>query len=168
MPLEMSLYSVQLTPSEQQVSTGSVPQSARAQDWLSLLSRGRNLPVAGSCGADTTPPFVDQGSTIFRGPADGVVTVGSQVSLTISVTGNRMVPAVTVFNGAGSAILNSTPSPYTFKYTIQSGDTGPVVYTVETEDDAGNRVLATLMDPSRIVGASSGMMQLTSGKAFAI
>jgi len=80
------------------------------------------------------------------------VAVGDQLSLSIRVTGTDMVPKVTLFNGAGAAITTSTQSPYNFTYTVQAGDVGPIIYTVEAEDQAGNTALVTLRDDGRTAG----------------
>jgi len=95
-------------------------------------------------------------SAIFSGPVGAVVPAGGQVSLEIEVTGTSLVPKVTLFNGAGTATTtDSTQSPYTFTYTIQAGNSGPIVYTVEAEDQAGNKASATILDPNRSAGIST-------------
>jgi len=81
------------------------------------------------------------------------------VSLEIEVTGNSLVPKVTLFNGAGTATTDGTQSPYTFTYTIQAGNSGPIVYTVEAEDQAGNTVSATILDPNRSAGIAQKLLK---------
>jgi len=100
-------------------------------------------------------------SAIFSGPVGAVVPAGGQVSLEIEVTGTSLVPKVTLFNGAGTATTDSIQSPYTFTYTIQSGDSGPIVYTVEAEDQAGNQAIASVTDVTR----SAGLLLRTSVEA---
>ena len=102
---------------------------------------------------DTVAPVIETSSATFNGPAGTVVPVGGQVSLTIQVTGNSLVPKVTLFNGAGTATTtDSSQSPYTFTYTIQTGDDGPIVYTVEAEDQVGNKAMALVKDEGRSAG----------------
>ena len=103
--------------------------------------------------SDTTPPVIVTSSATFSGPAGAVVPAGGQVSLEIEVTGTSLVPKVTLFNGAGTATTDSTQSPYTFTYTIQAGNSGPIIYTVEAEDEAGNKAVASLKDVARSAGA---------------
>jgi len=79
--------------------------------------------------------------------------VGGQVSLTIEVTGTSLVPKVTLFNGAGTvATTDGTQSPYTFTYTIQADNYGAIIYTIEAQDEAGNKVEALLEDEGRSSG----------------
>jgi len=105
---------------------------------------------------DTIPPNIVTTSAVFNGPNQAVLVAGDQVSLTVAIRGNSAKPTASLFNTAGLAILEVDQSPYIFRYTIQPGDNGPVIFTVEAVDDAGNKAVAKFTDPSRVAGTMFG------------
>jgi len=137
--------SAQRIPSEPQVF-----EQLESEPWLQC-----QVTYAYHSISDTTPPIIETSSAIFSGPAGAVVPAGGQVSLEIEVTGNSLVPKVTLFNGAGTATTDSTQSAYTFTYTIQAGNSGPIVYTVEAQDEAGNKASASVSDQTRTAGTKT-------------
>jgi len=90
-------------------------------------------------------PAINGASAFFESspsPVQGVLGVGAQVTLTIDITDASGEPTctVTVFGGDPIAASGSGPS-YTFSYTIQAGDQGPIVFNVSAENFAGGSLL---------------------------
>jgi len=83
-----------------------------------------------------------------------LIGIDARVNVTFTVTGTSLVPTVTLFNGARAASTSNTASPYTFTYTLQAGDNGPIVYMVQARDQASAVTSATFIDSSRTAGMS--------------
>jgi len=74
--------------------------------------------------------------------------------MTFSVTGSNLAPTVTLFNGARAASTINTASPYTFSYTLQTGDDGPIVYMAQAVDGASGVASAIFIDNGRAAGTT--------------
>jgi len=75
--------------------------------------------------------------------------------VTFTVTGTSMVPTVTLFNGARAASTSNTASPYSFTYTLQTGDNGPIVYMVQARDQASTVTSVVFTDGNRTAGSTA-------------
>jgi len=85
-----------------------------------------------------------------------LIGIGSQISVTFTVTGTSQVPSVTLYNGA-TASTDNTASPYTFSYTLKAGDNGPIVYIVQAKDQAIAVTTAAFVDSSRTAGIAASI-----------
>jgi len=75
--------------------------------------------------------------------------------VTFVVSETVELPLVTLFDGLRSAVTQNTASPYTFRYTIRSSDSGPILYTVTLRDLAGNIAVINLTGNGQTAGKSS-------------
>jgi len=94
---------------------------------------------------------IDELSAIFVSPKGSWVKAGAEVSLTVAITGNSHPPIATLFDGTQTAVTSSMSSMYSFHYTIQAHDKGPVIFSVHAQDEAGNSAHA-ILDSSYIAG----------------
>jgi len=95
--------------------------------------------VCGPIHAVTVAPTINVASASFASspsPVQGVLGVGAQVTFTVDITDATSEPTATVFGGDPIAASGSGSS-YTFSYTIQAGDQGPIVFSVAAENFAG-------------------------------
>ena len=80
--------------------------------------------------------------------ADGkkYLKAGDTVTVTVNITdGHALAPSVTLKFGDGServATTTGTESPFSFTYTVQSGDTGVLSYKITDVDDAAGNSAA--------------------------
>jgi len=109
---------------------------------------------SGSCSTPVTISF-----SSFGGPAGPLIGIGSQISVTFTVTGTSQVPSVTLYNGATASTENMA-SPYTFSYTLKAGDNGPIVYIVQAKDQAWAVTTAVFVDSSRTAGKASSAVRV--------
>lgn len=98
--------------------------------------------------------MIDESSASFFSTTGSWLKAGAEVSLSIVITGNSGTPVATLFNGARTAVATRTSSGYSFDYTIQPDDDGPVVFTVQALDDAGNSAKA-IMSSAHVAGKTS-------------
>jgi len=75
--------------------------------------------------------------------------------VTFVVSETVELPLVTLFNGLRSAVTQNTASPYTFRYTLRSSDSGPILYTVTLRDLAGNIAVINLNGNGQTAGKNS-------------
>jgi len=106
-------------------------------------------------GIPSEAPVIVRASAVFDGPSRPLLVVGDQVSLTVTVTGAVAAPTATLFNGLRTAIVTSQLNVFTFSYTIQAGDNGPVTYRVVAKADAGVQAEESIIDSSRSAGMVS-------------
>jgi len=81
-----------------------------------------------------------------------LIGIDARVNVTFTVTGTSLVPTVTLFNGARAASTSNTASPYTFTYTLQAGDNGPLVYTIQATNQAAFVTSSAFVDSGRTAG----------------
>jgi len=62
------------------------------------------------------------------------------VTFTVDITDATSEPTATVF-GSDPIAASGSGSSYTFSYTIQAGDQGPIVFSVAAENFAGGSLL---------------------------
>jgi len=108
------------------------------------------LPGASSIVA--TP--ISFSAPLFGGSAGPLIGIGALVNVTFTVNGTSLVPTVTLFNGARAAVTSDTASTFTFAYTLQSNDTGPIVYMVQARDQSSAITSTIFIDDSRAAGKS--------------
>jgi len=95
----------------------------------------------------------------YGGPTGACITSDREVSVTFFVSETVQLPVVTLLSGTRSAIARNAVSPYTFVYTVQSSDRGPISYTVSLQDLAVNTAVVNLDGNGQTAGTISGPNQ---------